>query len=67
MDKNTVRTTGNSSGIIAIANVIPDKILSIILSFNSNSSKFKNVNIPTKTNKINATTAHDITNLSVCA
>ncbi|MPM74974.1 hypothetical protein SDC9_121963 [bioreactor metagenome] len=32
MDRNTVRITGNSSGIIAIARVIPDKMLSIIRS-----------------------------------
>ena len=34
MERKTVRITGNSSGIIAIASVMPDKILSVILAVN---------------------------------
>jgi hypothetical protein len=41
IDKNTVKMTGNSSGIIAIASVIPDKILSIILSLRTWSGIFR--------------------------
>jgi hypothetical protein len=32
MERNTVRMTGNSSGIMAMASVTPERILSIIIS-----------------------------------
>ncbi|MPM77546.1 hypothetical protein SDC9_124552 [bioreactor metagenome] len=35
IDKKTVKITGNSSGIIAIARVMPASILSMTLSFNA--------------------------------
>src|SRR5659263_62731 len=50
IDRKTVSMTGNSSGIIAIASVMPDKMLSMILSFIRCPGILKNVIIPTSTN-----------------
>jgi len=66
MDKNTVKITGNSSGIMAMARVMPDKVLSIIRGPNGWSGILKYVTTPTKANKTAAIPAHSFTKCPVC-
>ena len=66
IDRKTVSTTGNSSGIIAIARVIPDKTLSISLSVNDGIVRFIKVINVTSANSTMAITAQTLTSLFVC-
>jgi hypothetical protein len=66
MERKIVRMTGNSSGIIAIARVMPERMLSIILSPIKWSGILKYVTTPTKANSTAAIPAHNFTKLPVC-
>ena len=66
MDKKTVRITGNSSGIMAIARVTPDNTLSISRSLKAWSGKSSQVKMPTRTKSTPASTEQELISWLVC-
>lgn len=66
MDRNTVRITGNSSGIIAMARVIPASTLSVSRSAGLAPAMLNQVTRPTSTKSTPAITAQVFTSLPVC-
>ncbi|MPM92954.1 hypothetical protein SDC9_140090 [bioreactor metagenome] len=66
IERNTVNITGNSSGIIAMASVIPERMLSINRSLFVWSGILSQVTNPTAANKTAAIPAHSLTRLPVC-
>ncbi len=66
MERKTVKITGNSSGIMAMASVTPERMLSISLSVNWWSGIFSQVKQPTNTNRTAAMAAQSFTSPRVC-
>ena len=66
IERKTVRITGNSSGIIAMESVTPDRMLSIRRSEKLWSGMLSHVNTPTRTNRTPAMMAQVFTSFPVC-